>query len=78
MYLFFKESCGNVHEGYTPVPLFSYILIRSYVSYLHPYHQALNFGYLQPDSLDPDGIIYSTSDLDVSFSITFGKVIGVE
>ena len=44
----------------------------------HSYHHALNLGYLQPDSLDPDGIIYSSSDFDVPFSITFGKIIGVE
>ena len=42
------------------------------------YHHTLNLGHLQPDSLDPDGIIYSASDLDVSFSITLGKVICVK
>ena len=44
----------------------------------HPYHHSLNLGHLQPDSLDPDGIIYSSSDLDVSFSITLSKIICVE
>ena len=51
--------------------------IRSYVPHVHPYHHPLNLGYFQPDSLDPDGIIYSSSDLVVSFSITLGKIICV-
>ena len=47
-------------------------------SVLHPYHHILNLGYSQPDPLHLDSIIYSSSDLDVSFSITLGIVIGIE
>ena len=44
----------------------------------HSYHHTFNLWYFKPYSFDPNGIIHSSSDLVVSFSVTFGKVIGVE
>ena len=72
----FLRKLKNTHVIYlvVSIPLSH---IRSYVSYLHAYHHTLNLGYFQPDSLDSDGIIYSSSDLVVPFSITLSKVISV-
>ena len=72
----------TVHDHNTDSNLQSSTLISlhslAYDILLHPYHHTLNLGYLQPDSLNPDGIVYSSSDLVISFSITLGKVICVE